>query len=115
MERILSYLILQAFPISAGGQDVDHLTSRMQAINYLGSLMAQDIAPIPDLTFFKCLTLTLDHYSAKQSSDPTEDNSNSKIFNHCFVSNLALIFSARPDKIKAHDQKAYARLCNTLF
>lgn len=37
MERILSYLILRAFPES-GSQDVKHLTSRMQAINYLGSL-----------------------------------------------------------------------------
>ncbi len=61
MERILSFLILRAFPLIAGGQDVDHLTSRMQAINYLGSLMSQNIAPIPDSTFLKCLNLTLDH------------------------------------------------------
>lgn len=67
MERILSYLILRAFPTSKGGQDIDHLTSRMQSINYLGSLMAQNIAPIPDSTYLKCLNLTLDHYNAKSN------------------------------------------------
>ena len=40
MERILSHLILRAFPTRASGQEIDHLTSRMQSINYLGSLMA---------------------------------------------------------------------------
>lgn len=115
MERILSYLILRAFPLSAGGQDVDHLTSRMQAINYLGSLMSQNIAPIPDNTFLKCLSLTLDHYSAKHNNDPNEDNHNSKIFTHCFVGNLALIFSSRPEKIKVNDEKTYFRLTSILF
>lgn len=37
LERILSYLIMRAFPNQAN-KDEKHLTSRMQAINYLGSL-----------------------------------------------------------------------------
>ena len=69
MERILSYLILRAFPLNSSGQDVDHLSSRVQSINYLASLMSQNIAPIPDVTFLKCLHLTLEHYNAKHSSD----------------------------------------------
>jgi hypothetical protein len=65
-ERILSHLILRAFPQS-GSQDVDHLTSRLQAINYLGSLMAQKEASLPEGIFLKCLSLTLDYYQNNQT------------------------------------------------
>lgn len=61
MERILSYLIIRSFPISFEKQDFDNLNSRIQAMNYLTSLMVQKIAAIPDKTYLKCLNLILEY------------------------------------------------------
>lgn len=77
--------------------------------------MAQNIAPIPDSTFLKCLNLTLDYYSAKHNNNLSDENHNTTVFAHCFVANIALIFSSRPDKIKQHDEQTYNRLINLLF
>ncbi len=113
MERILSYLILKAFPES-GGQDTEHLTSRMQAINYLGSMMAQQIAPLPENTFIKCLSLTLDKYCDKKCGS-TNELSSSRIFQHCFIMNLALVFASRPLAIKMYDQRFFDKITKLLF
>lgn len=106
MERILSHLILRAFPTQEA-QDLNHLTSRMQAINYLGSLQAQNVAPLPESTFMKCLGLTLDYYHKNKRQCPT--------FNHCFVGNLALMFAARAVEIKLHNPSLYEQVVSILF
>lgn len=112
MQRILSYLILKAFPES-GGQDTEHLTSRMQAINYLGSLMAQQVAPLPAATFIRCLSLTLEKY-ADHKSGPNE-LSYSRIFQHCFIMNLALVFASRPLEIRQHNPRFFDKISTLLF
>lgn len=87
----------------------------MQAINYLGSLMSQKVAPLPEATFLKCLVLTLDYQNISATSSSTADLSNQRIFTHCFIANLALVFAARPLTIKMHDQKLFDKVCNLLF
>ena len=84
-------------------------------MNYLASLMAQKIAPIPDATFLKCLNLTLEHHSARHRSDQNEDSNNSMIFTHSFISNIALVFSARAEKLKEHDEQTFDKLINLIF
>ena len=110
LEKVLSHLIRKAIPESR--DESNDLLSRMQAMNYLGSLLSQQTTPIPDATFLKCLQLILEHQSLKQQGG--EEHS-SRVFQHCFVANLGLIFASRPVLIKQHDYTLYAKVFNIIF
>jgi hypothetical protein len=49
-------LIRKAFPQT----EVQDLSTRIQAMNYLGSTLAQKVSKIPDTVFLRCLVLILD-------------------------------------------------------
>lgn len=72
--------------------------------------MAQKEAALPETTFLKCLSLTLDYYQTNQTQQSTSELCNQKVFNHCFIANLALIFAARPSGIKHHNHKLYEKV-----
>lgn len=71
LEKMLSHLVRLALPDKREGETSDQL-SQMQAINYLGSLLSQTIAPIPDNTFMKCLDLILSRQNTLQDSEKSQ-------------------------------------------
>jgi len=77
--------------------------------------MAQKEASLPEGIFLKCLSLTLDYYQNNQTQQSTSELCNQKIFNHCFIANLALVFAARPSVIKHSNQKLYEKVVQLLF
>lgn len=97
----------------------EHTTERMQAMNYLGSLLSQEIVKIPESTFIKSLNIILSDYQHIKDQVKSSDLShNSKVFNHCFVQNLALIFASRHDELARFDETKnglHATICKILF
>lgn len=98
------------------------IDSRMKALNYLGSFLSQQFVRLDSKTHLKCIDLITQRYTQNQKTyaaahhtQNDQQTSNHRIFNHCFYINLALIFAAKNQELKMHNEDLHAKISKILF